>query len=101
MRRVDLAGELQLTASGITRLLDGLEAEGLVDKETCAVDARVSYAVITETGRKRVAEASESHMASVTELFESCYSPEELETLAALLSKLPGAGTADPATCKP
>src|ERR671936_253661 len=44
MRRVDLAEELMLSPSGVTRLLDGLEASGLVTKGTCSSDARVTYA---------------------------------------------------------
>src|SRR6266699_167986 len=47
LRRVDLADRVVLTASGITRLLDGLERAGFVKKETCASDARVSYAKLT------------------------------------------------------
>src|SRR5205085_764198 len=47
MRRVDLAEELALTPSGVTRLLDGLEKQELCAKDTCASDARVTYAVIT------------------------------------------------------
>jgi DNA-binding MarR family transcriptional regulator len=101
IKRIDLATELQLTPSGITRLLDGLEAEGLVAKESCAVDARVSYAVITDAGRERLKEASCSQIAAVRELFEERYSPEELQTLADLLGKLPGAGNADGSECRP
>ena len=41
MRRVDLAQSVLLTASGITRLLDGLERSGLVEKASCDRDARV------------------------------------------------------------
>ena len=48
MRRVDLAETILLTASGITRLLEGLERAGYVCKETCASDARVSYAKLSE-----------------------------------------------------
>jgi DNA-binding MarR family transcriptional regulator len=44
MRRVDLAESVLLTASGITRLLDGLERAGFVEKASCDSDARVSYA---------------------------------------------------------
>jgi len=44
MRRVDLAEQVLLTASGITRLLDGLQASGYVDKAACSSDARVTYA---------------------------------------------------------
>src|ERR671935_2178771 len=48
MRRVDLAESVLLTASGITRLLDGLERDGLVERAQCASDRRVTYAVLTE-----------------------------------------------------
>src|SRR6266545_4243392 len=65
MRRVDLARGLLLTPSGVTRLLDGLERTGLVEKETCASDARVTYAVLTAAGKKKLREASRSHVASI------------------------------------
>jgi DNA-binding MarR family transcriptional regulator len=89
MRRVDLARGLGLSASGVTRLLDGLEREGLVSKATCSEDARVTYAVLTEAGAERLALASCSHVGSVRALFEERYTDEELETLASLLGRLP------------
>src|SRR6266540_927459 len=46
MRRVDLASALLVTPSGVTRLLDGLESAGLVERATCASDRRVVYAVL-------------------------------------------------------
>jgi DNA-binding MarR family transcriptional regulator len=101
MRRVDLAEGLGLTPSGVTRLLDGLEQRGLVEKGSCSSDARVSYAVITDAGRERLDTASCSHVASVRALFEERYTEEELETLAALLRRLPGAGAADADECMP
>src|SRR5919204_5049650 len=52
MRRVDLAESVLLTASGITRLLDGLERDGLVERAQCASDRRVTYAVLTEAGHE-------------------------------------------------
>ena len=82
MRRVDLAEGLGLTPSGVTRLLDGLERQGLVAKGTCAADARVSYAVLTDAGARAARRASCSHVGSVRALFEERYSAEELETLA-------------------
>ena len=99
MRRVDLAGELVLTASGVTRLLDGLESAGCVEKASCASDARVTYAVLTKKGRELLTRASADHTAAVATLFEQRYSPEELETLAELLGRLPEAGSADPSEC--
>lgn len=92
LRRVDLAEELQLTASGVTRLLDGLEAGGLVAKRKCESDARVTYAVLTDAGRRKLEEAGPAHIAQVKALFQERYSPEELATLSELLARLPGAG---------
>jgi DNA-binding MarR family transcriptional regulator len=89
MRRVDLARELGLTPSGVTRLLDGLEHDGLVSKGACSSDARVSYAVLTDAGSERLDGASCSHEQSVRALFEERFSPEEIETLASLLGRLP------------
>ena len=54
MRRVDLAQSVLLTASGITRLLDGLERAGWVCRDSCSNDARVSYAVLTEDATEGV-----------------------------------------------
>jgi DNA-binding MarR family transcriptional regulator len=99
MRRVDLAEQLILTASGVTRLLDGLEAGGLVERASCASDRRVAYAVLTESGRTKLREASKSHIADVREFFEERYSGEELQQLARLLGRLPGAGGAVEGDC--
>jgi DNA-binding MarR family transcriptional regulator len=100
MRRVDLANELLLTPSGVTRLLDGLQDAGYVCKGTCSSDARVSYAVLTDTGRKKLEEASQSHLAAVAELFGERFSEAELATLGELLGRLPGAG-GDGSACSP
>jgi DNA-binding MarR family transcriptional regulator len=91
MRRVDLAEQLTLTASGVTRLLDGLEAAGYVERAACSSDRRVVYAVITDVGRERFETASESHLAAVRALFDERFRPGELEQLAELLGRLPGA----------
>lgn len=98
MRRIDLADGLQLTASGVTRLLDGLEKLGLVEKATCAKDARVTYAVLTEAGAQKLEEASCSHVAAIKALFEERYTRNEIATLAELLARLPGA-TEDAGDC--
>ncbi len=92
LRRVDLADSLQLTPSGVTRMLDGLRERGLVDKAECPGDARVTYAVLTDAGAAKLREASCSHIAAIGALFEERYSESEIETLAELLGRLPGAG---------
>jgi DNA-binding MarR family transcriptional regulator len=65
MRRVDLANSLLLTASGVTRLLDGLERAGLVARKACPSDARASYSELTDAGHAKLHAASESHIAAV------------------------------------
>ena len=100
MRRIDLAEALVLTPSGVTRLLDGLQEGGYVCKGSCSSDARVTYAVLTDEGRRKLEEASGSHLASVAELFEQRFTKDELETLGELLGRLPGAG-GDGSSCSP
>lgn len=99
LRRVDLSDGLQLTPSGVTRLLDGLEEQGLVCKGVCESDARVTYAVLTEPGQKKLRDASSSHVAAIRALFEERFSDPELGTLAELLGRLPGASAADAGEC--
>jgi DNA-binding MarR family transcriptional regulator len=95
MRRVDLANSLLLTASGVTRLLDGLERDGLVGREQCESDRRVSYAVLTKAGRDKLREASKSHTRQIRELFGERFDEDELAQLASLLDRLPGVDPAD------
>ena len=98
LRRVDLANEVLLTASGITRLLDGLERAGWVERGVCQSDARVSYAVLTVAGLRKLREASKTHLRDVHGVFAERYTDDELAVLAELLERLPGAA-ADGETC--
>ncbi len=90
MRRVDLANSLLLTAGGVTRLLDGLERDGLVARDECSSDRRVSYAVLTKAGRSKLREATKSHTTQIRELLGATYDEGELAQLIALLDRLPG-----------
>lgn len=92
LRRVDLAERLLLTASGVTRLLEGLERAGYVKKAACPTDARVTYAVLTDAGRAKLEEASCDHVAAITQLFESRFTSAELQQLAELLGRLGDGG---------
>jgi len=88
MRRIDLANRLQLSPSGITRLLDRLEDQGLVGKGVCETDARVSYAILTEAGREKLSEAAPGHVEDIDRRLSAALSEEEMETLADLLGRL-------------
>lgn len=88
MRRVDLAGEVLLTASGITRLLDGLERAGFVERASCDSDRRVVYAVLTDAGRDKLRSASTSHVAQVEELFAARLDESEQADFASLLERV-------------
>ena len=101
LRRVDLAEQVVLTASGITRLLEGLERAGYVQKRACESDARVSYAQITDRGRVKLDEAAQTHIGGIHELFTSRYSGSELATLSDLLSRLPMTGADCSRSCTP
>jgi DNA-binding MarR family transcriptional regulator len=92
MRRVDLAQEVLLTASGITRLLDGLERAGWVERDYCTADRRVVYAVLTDAGLEKLRAAAETHFGQLEELFGSRFEQRELTDLAALLTRLGGVG---------
>jgi DNA-binding MarR family transcriptional regulator len=94
LRRVDLARQVLLTASGITRLLDGLERAGWVAKRRCETDARVTYAVLTDEGVEKFEAAYETHVADIEELFGAQLSDGERRHLGELLEKLPMSDTA-------
>lgn len=65
MRMCDLADELQLSPSGLTRRLDGLVRRGWVERTSCSSDRRVSYAHLTDDGRATMERAAPDHVASV------------------------------------
>jgi DNA-binding MarR family transcriptional regulator len=89
LKRVDLSERVLLTPSGITRLLKGLERAGYVANRPCAEDARVTYAVLTPTGEKKLRAARKTHVASVRALLSDRFDEDELATLADLLERLP------------
>jgi DNA-binding MarR family transcriptional regulator len=86
-----LAERTMLTRSGITRLVDGLVAGGLIERVSCPEDARVSYAQLTDAGYEKLRAAGCTHVGSIRKMFLEHFSPEEIEQLASLLSRLPGA----------
>jgi DNA-binding MarR family transcriptional regulator len=100
LKRVELAESLVLTPSGVTRLLDGLERAGYVEKGSCETDARITYAVLTDAGHEKLEEASRSHIAQIRAFFGERFDADELAMLAELLGRLPGA-VGDGTDCAP
>ncbi len=98
LKRVDLARRLLLTPSGVTRMLDGLEQAGLVERASCATDRRIAYAQLTDAGRDKLKAAAGAHVASIHELFEGQLSEAEIAKLSEVLDKLPDVAGPD-ASC--
>jgi DNA-binding MarR family transcriptional regulator len=86
-----LASSTMLTRSGITRLVDGLVSAGLIERLACPSDARISYAKLTDQGYEKLRDAGCTHIASIQRMFVEHFTPDELDQLATLLSRLPGA----------
>jgi DNA-binding MarR family transcriptional regulator len=91
-RMAELADRVLLSRSGTTRLVDRLEREGLLERDTCSDDGRGTYAVLTAKGDELLARARPTHLAGVRQRFIRHFSAEELATLAVLWERvLPGA----------
>jgi DNA-binding MarR family transcriptional regulator len=96
-----LATSTMLTRSGITRLVDGLVEAGWIERVACPDDARVSYARLTDVGYSKLRDAGCTHVASIQRMFLEHFAPEEIDQLASLLSRLPGAGGSGSCTVEP
>jgi len=88
MRMSELADSVLLSRSGLTRLVDRLERQGLLRRERCESDARGLFAEITPEGRELFAAARKTHLDGVRRVFLSRYSRDELRTLGELWQKL-------------
>jgi MarR family transcriptional regulator, 2-MHQ and catechol-resistance regulon repressor len=82
-----LAEQVTLTTGGVTRLVDRMEAAGLVERLPCRTDRRVSYVGMTEAGRAKLEEAAEVHAANLRTVFDG-FSAQDRKTLDALLDRL-------------
>jgi DNA-binding MarR family transcriptional regulator len=95
-RMAELADSVLLSRSGMTRLVDRLERDGLLVRDHCTDDGRGCYAVLTDKGADVLASARPTHLAGVREKFLAQFQPEELRVLAAYWERvLPGAAGAE------
>jgi DNA-binding MarR family transcriptional regulator len=92
LRMAELADSVLLSRSGVTRLVDRLEREGLIVRDTCTSDGRGLYAVLTDKGEELLAAARPTHLAGVRERFLRHFSEDELRHLATYWERVhPGA----------
>jgi DNA-binding MarR family transcriptional regulator len=100
MRMRDLAASVILSRSGLTRLADRLEREGLIRRESCSDDARGAYAVLTPVGVEMLAAARTTHLAGVRSLFLHHFSDDELDVLGDAWDRVvPGSASAPGPAC--
>src|SRR5215203_6569077 len=88
MRMSELADSVLLSRSGLTRLVDRLERQGLLKRERCESDARGLFAEITPEGRRAFAAARTTHLDGVRRVFLNRFSRDELRMLGWLWQKL-------------
>ncbi|MCW2920373.1 MAG: transcriptional regulator, MarR family [Thermoleophilia bacterium] len=99
LRMSDLSRRTLLTRSGMTRLVQGLERDGLVERRPCVSDARVSFAVLTPGGVDRLDAARRTHHAGIQRMFAEHFSEDEAATLVELLGRIPGVADGSETSC--
>lgn len=85
LRMSDLSAQTSLSTSGITRVVDRLERDGLVVRESCDTDRRGTWARITDSGTERIAAVISGHLDDVDRWFTGLLSPSQLDALSRAL----------------
>lgn len=88
LRMTDLAKQTTLTASGLTRVVDRLVDEGLIERTQCSSDRRGYFAELTPAGEARVLAALPDHLAQLREILHAAFSPDEIPVFYALMRRL-------------
>ena len=88
MRMQELAESVLLSFSGMTRLLDRMEAAGLVKRRACSEDRRGIFAVITPEGRDAFKNAAPVHIRGIQEHFARHLTDDEVSVLESALGKI-------------
>ncbi|MGH2512579.1 MAG: MarR family winged helix-turn-helix transcriptional regulator [Candidatus Limnocylindrales bacterium] len=81
LRMNQLADGIFLSRSGVTRLIDRLEADGLIERSSCTSDGRGSLAVLTDAGLVRLRAASGTHLRGIDQYFLAVIAGSDLEQL--------------------
>ena len=101
LRMSELADVAFLSRSGLTRIVNELEALGLVARVPDAGDGRVLLATLTARGRRRFAAARSSHLAHVRELFLDNLSRGQQAQMAGCWERILGGLERDSAGARP
>ena len=92
-RMAELADSVLLSRSGTTRLVDRLERDGLLERDTCDSDGRGCFAVLTDQGEELLSKARATHLEGVRERFLRHFEPAEHAQMAQWWNRvMPGAG---------
>lgn len=86
VRMGDLAKSLLISPSAGTRLIDRMERQGLVAREPCSDDRRVTFVKLSPAGLQKLREAAPVHMAGVERHFSSFLSEADADRLTSILS---------------
>ncbi|MGS2614088.1 MarR family winged helix-turn-helix transcriptional regulator [Micromonospora sp. LZ34] len=81
LRMTDLAAQTSLSTSGVTRVVDRMERDGLLTRRACPSDRRSSYAVVTAAGLQRLDETLPGHLRIIEQWFTGQLEPEALHAL--------------------
>jgi DNA-binding MarR family transcriptional regulator len=90
LRMSELAERVLMSPSGLTRLVDRLGARGLVGRREDTEDGRVTFAYLTEAGRKELRIAARTHLRGIREHFAGKLSRTQLQQIAAGLEAVAG-----------
>jgi DNA-binding MarR family transcriptional regulator len=90
LRMTDLAERVMLSPSGLTRMVDRLVADGLVERDRFEGDARVMLARLTDQGRDVLRRAATTHLRGIREHFTGRLDERQLRTIALTLEAIAG-----------
>jgi DNA-binding MarR family transcriptional regulator len=95
MRQRDLAREVVLTRSGISRLVDRLAGAGLLRREPNPADRRGDLVALTDAGRDALRRTWPAYARGIREHFARHLTAEEARVLATALARVRGAATGE------
>ena len=91
MRPTDLAERAALSKSGLTRAIDRLESQRLIDRRACPADARGQLIVLTAQGRRVLRRSAPEHFRSIARNFADHLTDREVDVITTALERVAAA----------